>query len=79
MVEGAEEIDEDGPEDGSGEKDGEELAAGGKGEAPSCVGAVTFAEAVLQRRMRAALAGGVQMQALSDDRRLLLRLGLHFM
>lgn len=48
VVEGVEEIEEDGPEDGGGEENGGDFAARGKGEAPSGVRAVAFAEAVFE-------------------------------
>lgn len=59
------EIDEDGPQHDEAEDDGDD-ATGKRGvEAPSGVGAVTFAEAVLERGSGAAVAGAAEMQALS--------------
>jgi hypothetical protein len=64
VVEGAVEVEENGPEDGGGEENGGDFAACGEGEAPSGVRAVAFAEAVFEGGTRAAFAGGVQVKAL---------------
>lgn len=64
MVEGAVEVEEDGPEDGCGEEDGGEFAAGSECELRGGVRAVAFAEAVFASGAPAALAGGAEVQAL---------------
>lgn len=63
-VEGAVEVEEDGPEDGCGEEDGGEFAAGSECELRGGVRAVEFAEAVFASGAPAALAGGAEVQAL---------------
>jgi hypothetical protein len=64
MLDGVPEVDEDGPEDGSAEKDGEEAPACGAVEARDGVRAVKFAEAVFEGRALAAFAGAAEMQTL---------------
>ena len=57
-------VEQDGPEDGDGEKDGGDFAAGGEGELRGSVGAVTFAEAVFERGAGAAIAGASEVKTL---------------
>lgn len=63
-LEGVPEVDENGPEDGGAEKDGEEAPARGGVEARDGVRAVKFAEAVFEGGALAAFAGAAEMQAL---------------
>lgn len=58
------EVNEDGPQHGSGEEHGEKPAARDDVEAPSSVGAVALAEAVFQGCAQAAFAGAAEMEAL---------------
>lgn len=64
VVEGAVEVEEDGPEDGCGEEDGGDFAAGGEGELRRGVGAVAFAETAIERTAGATVAGASEVEAL---------------
>lgn len=63
-VEGAPEVDEDRPQDGRTEQNGENSPPRCDVKAPNSVGTVPLAEAVFLSRVRAPFAGVAQMQAL---------------
>lgn len=58
------EVEEDGPENGDGEEDGGDFAAGGEGELRRGIGAVAFTEAVFERGAGAAVARAPEVKAL---------------
>lgn len=57
-------VEDDGPEDGGGEENRENLALSSEDEAGGTVWAVEFAEAVFECGAPTAFAGSVQIQAL---------------
>ena len=65
-MEGVVEVDEDGPEDGEGEEDGGDFAAGRAGELRGGVWAVAFTETVFESGAGAAVAGASEVKALRE-------------
>lgn len=64
VAEGAPEFDEDRPQDGRTEQNGENSPPRCDVKAPNSIGAVPFTEAVFLSRVRAPFARAAQMQAL---------------
>ena len=70
-------VEEDGPEDGDGEEDGGDFAAGGEGELRGGAGTVAFTETVFERGAGAAVAGASEVKALREHFGRLCRRRLH--